>query len=176
MQFVSQNPEALDSMAAHFGVSSDAYAMSMPSAGIVGVEIAHSGLAIAMADRQAYRAVSAKVLFNGVFDGPEYANEGQAQGTGSEGYQIPDHVHDFCKSKNLSPITVVRVGSNLLQYAALAGVALNSDRGVYKDRTLDRRGSLDSVLNFTLSPINTVLVERRPPTRLERIKRREITI
>ena len=170
------NPQAIIPYAEHFGVSVENFISSAPDIGIQAVEIAHSGLAIANPeDRLSSRLLSPQDLFKGTYEDNDTRPDSENISHGSDSYIakaiIPEHVEDFSKQRNISPIVVSRVGMRVLTFAVEADAGVGADLGVYKGRTRYKKGKIDSHLVFSISTINTIAMSRVNRSKLSIFKR-----
>lgn len=174
--FTSYNPEVLAIPAAHFGVSVDNYLSSVPVIGIEGIEIAHSGLIVVgpKAGHTARQELRPAEWFRGVYNISSNADDYKSTESTSEPVDalIPEVVDDFCKERNIHPIVAAKVGARLLRFASITGAGIGVDLEVFAQRTLHNKGLLDSTLSFSISSINTIIMQRNKSSGLEKLKAR----
>lgn len=174
--FIAQNPEYFDPYAAHFGVSVDNYLSSVPVIGMEAVEIAQSGLVIVGPKVSSYGSrrheLRPKKLFAGAYKHATAGSESENTDISHSVIEtiIPEVVDDFSKKRNIPPLAVIRVGAQLLEFTVRVGAGLGTGLDVYANRTRTHKGSLDSKLEFAISPINTVNMERTKYKLMGRVK------
>ena len=164
------NPDMWRADAEHFGVSVDNLLASFPSTGLVTTEIIRAGNVIVLpaVKHSEQLVLSSEYLFRGVY-GNTSRTESFREDTSLESeLSVPENVVDYCKSRNIPLITVVRVGANMLTYVAYEGVRPGMPMKVCRGTTSHKRGSLDSILSYGVTPLNTIGIERNKATRIEK--------
>jgi hypothetical protein len=161
--------EATQQIASSYGVSVDNYTNSLGDLGITGFEVGQSGLLLVgrtYSGRQ--QSIGSSWLFEGVYDSAVASAPVDVQQAPKREYTFPDSVLDFAHKRNVEPISVVRMGSKLLSAAVTLKAGLGVDLPLHQPKAGGRIGKIDSRLCFAISPINTIVVERKPASRFGR--------
>jgi hypothetical protein len=175
---VKYNAAFYERRAEYFGVSVDNYFDSLPDIGMQAMEIGQSGLTILSPANNSItrRSLQPSDLFQGSFSQRnETSDEVQFDTEGT--YAVPESVEEYCRHRNISSFSLLRIGTALLDFAqesnARPGIALD----VYKDRDRKplKKGTLDSTLSFKISPINFITMQRKPANVFTKTKRKLLT-
>lgn len=158
--FVVKNPESLRPHAEYFGISVPNLVNSYAGAGMTGFEVAREGLCIALYSDTLPR-VSSQHLFHQAYDAESQGKpEPKTETSDTQDFFFSEELEDFARNHNVTPLTIVRVGSNLLYHAHRAEAVLSERYGVYSGNPRLKNGKLNSWLTMTISPINTVHTAR----------------
>lgn len=163
-QFVAHDIETFIAPSEHFGVSVDSCISSLPIVGMEATRIAQDGLAISLSQR---KFITANFLLHGPLN-YDLSTVPQARNI-TRMYHIPDAVCEFAESRKIDPLLVIRAGANLLQITAAHSIPVESKMPVRRIIHRPSAAKLDSFLQLSISPIDTIIPNRTRPTLTEKI-------
>lgn len=162
---------AVQECAAHFAIAPDSCITSFPGAGIHAITIAREGRRIsAPRNSQGTPYIGAAELLHR--ESREPTSESSSHPLSADEvvrYPVTDEVEEFCTTRRLPLSYVVIAGARLLYFAQHNNAGPGRNLYVNGPR---KKKTLDSRLEFKITPLNTIAIERKKASVTEKLSYR----